>query len=120
MPGYPGAVLYGPVKAMIIKFAQGVHAELSAEGIHCCAVCPGFTMTEFHDANGTRDDADKIPGFMWMDAPTVAQQSYDAVMAGKSIYVNGALNRALAGLVRVLPDRLSTRLAGQRPNAPEN
>ena len=47
-----------------------------------------------------------LPAFMWMDAPTVARQGYDAVMAGKAVYVNGAVNSSIATLVRILPQGL--------------
>jgi len=43
---------------------------------------------------------------IWMDAPTVAREGYDAVMAGKNIHVNGRVNRTIAALVRLLPQRL--------------
>jgi hypothetical protein len=43
---------------------------------------------------------------MWMDAPAVAREGIDAVMAGRPIHVTGRVNRALARLVGVLPSPL--------------
>jgi hypothetical protein len=45
----------------------------------------------------------KLPAWMLMDAPTVARQGYEAVMAGTPIYINGRVNRTIAFLVRYLP-----------------
>ncbi len=67
------------------------------------AVCPGFTLSEFHDVNGMRSKVSRLPRFLWMDAPTVARQGYSAVMEGIPIYVNGRVNRVIAALVRYLP-----------------
>ncbi len=48
----------------------------------------------------------QLPKWMWMDADTVAQQGYDAVMRGDIVYVNGAWNKTLVTLVRYTPDWL--------------
>jgi len=69
-------------------------------------VCPGFTYSEFHDVNGMRPQVSRLPSWMWMDAATVARQAFDAVMAGRVIYVNGRLNRAMVLLARYMPQWL--------------
>jgi short-subunit dehydrogenase len=70
------------------------------------AICPGFTYSEFHDRSGTRERVSRLPAWMWMDAATVAQQGYEAVMEGIPMYVNGRVNRTIAGLVKYLPHRV--------------
>ena len=74
--------------------------------VHTTAVCPGFTYSEFHDVNGMRAQVSTLPSWMWMDAATVARQAFDAVMAGRIIYVNGRVNRAMVLLARYLPQWL--------------
>jgi uncharacterized protein len=54
MPATGGDTLYGPIKSFLIKASQGLHLELRGTGVHVTALCPGYTLTEFHDANGTR------------------------------------------------------------------
>jgi short-subunit dehydrogenase len=76
-------------------------------------VCPGFTRSEFHDVTGTREAVSRMPSFMWMDAPTVARQGFEAVMAGTPVYVNGRVNSAIALLGRLLPYRLVTAVNGR-------
>jgi hypothetical protein len=88
---------------MVIKFSEALSHENMRCGVFVTAVCPGFTLSEFHDVTGTRDMMNKMPKWIWMDAPTVAQQGFDAVMAGTPIYVNGRVNRTVALLVRYLP-----------------
>jgi hypothetical protein len=111
VPGTAGHTLYGASKALLIKFSQSLAAEVTSRGVNVTALCPGFTYSEFHDVNGTRPLVSQMPSFMWMDARTVAEQGYDAVMRGQVVYVNGRVNRTIAVLVRYLPDWLVRRAA---------
>ena len=103
VPASAGHTAYGASKAFVIKFSESLHQEVSSQGVHVTALCPGFTWSEFHDVTGTRERMNRLPSWLWMDAPTVARQGYDAVMAGTPIYVNGRVNRTIAALVRVAP-----------------
>ena len=106
VPGSAGHTLYGAVKSLGIKFSQSLALELNPKGVHVTALCPGFTYTEFHDVNGMRPTVSQLPKWMWMDAETVAEQGYDAVMRGHIVCVNGAWNKTLVTLVRYTPDWL--------------
>ena len=77
------------------------------------ALCPGFTVSEFHDVTGTREQMSELPSWMWLDAPTVARQGYDAVMAGTPVYITGRVNRTIALLVRYVPQRI-VKAVGRR------
>ncbi len=103
VPAPAGHTLYAATKAFAIKFSEALAHEGRPHGVHVTAVCPGFTFSEFHDVTGTRAQVSKLPSWMWMDAPTVARQGFDAVMEGTPIYINGRANRAIAAFVRHLP-----------------
>ncbi len=103
VPAPAGHTLYAATKAFAIKFSEALAHEGRPHGVHVTAVCPGFTLSEFHDVTGTRAQVSKLPSWMWMDAPTVARQGFDAVMEGVPIYINGRANRAIASFVRHLP-----------------
>ncbi|MEM9740593.1 MAG: SDR family oxidoreductase [Pseudomonadota bacterium] len=107
-PGSNGHTLYAPVKSALIKLSESVHAEAKAAGhnIHVCALCPGFTWTEFHDVNGTREQTKQTPAWMWMEAAPVVEAGLDAVERGMPVVVPGAVNKGLATLAKVLPDPL--------------
>ena len=111
VPASAGHTLYGATKSFLIKFSESLSAEVERHGVHVTALCPGFTFSEFHDVTGTRAKVSQMPRWMWMDAPTVAHQGFDAVMAGTPVYVNGGVNRTIATLVRLLPQRLVTTIA---------
>jgi short-subunit dehydrogenase len=112
VPAPAGHTLYGASKAFVIRFSEAVAAENADHGVHCTAVCPGFTLSEFHDVTGTRDRMDKMPGFLWLDAPSVAREGYDAVMRGRPVVVNGWIYRVLVWLTGALPRSLAGWVSG--------
>jgi len=109
-PGMAGHTLYGPSKAFLVRFSQALHGETLGAGVHVSALCPGFTRSEFHDANGTRAQADRLPSWLWQDADTVAAAGYAAVEANRAVCVPGAANQAIAALCKILPDDWVTAL----------
>src|SRR5687768_9242121 len=106
VPAPAGHTLYAASKAFVIRFSEALSHEVDRHGVHVTALCPGFTRSEFHDVAGTRDTVSRLPGWLWMDADTVARQGVDAVMAGTPIYVSGRINRTIATLVRFIPQWL--------------
>ncbi|HYC97246.1 SDR family NAD(P)-dependent oxidoreductase [Brevundimonas sp.] len=113
MPATGGDTLYGPIKSFLIKASQGLHLELRGTGVHVTALCPGYTLTEFHDANGTRAEVSAAyPGWMWMDAGRVARIGYDACEANRPGVTPGVVNNLLGGLAKHLPDRLALAMVG--------
>lgn len=113
MPATGGDTLYGPIKSFLIKASQGLHLELRDTGVHVTALCPGYTLTEFHDVNGTRAEVSTAyPAWMWQTAEHVARVGYDAVEANRPRVTPGAMNNVLAGLAKHLPDRVALRMVG--------
>ena len=107
VPAAPGHTLYAASKAFLVKFSEALAGEVREQGVHVTAVCPGFTYSEFHDVTGTRAQMQAMPRFMWLDARQVVEESYAAVMAGRSMVVTGRLNRALAFGAKHLPAALA-------------
>jgi len=113
MPATGGDTLYGPIKSFLIKASQGLHLELRGTGVHVTALCPGYTLTEFHDANGTREQVSSAyPAWMWQTADHVARVGYEACEANRPKVTPGAMNNLLAGLAKHLPDRMALRMVG--------
>lgn len=110
LPGSGGHTLYASVKSGLIRFSESLNSEcktLANADIHCTAVCPGFTWSEFHDANGTREVTNRLPKWMWMEAEPVVREAIAAVNRGQPVLVPGLANKALATLSKVLPDPLA-------------
>lgn len=113
VPGTAGHTLYAPIKAMLIKFSQGLALENRAHGVHVCALCPGFTRSEFHDVTGTRALMNHLPRFMWQTADEVAREGIDAVERGRPVQVCGRVNRVIKSAFKLLPDRLAFHLSAR-------
>jgi uncharacterized protein len=111
VPAPGGHTLYAASKAFVIRYSESLAHEVRDAGVNVTALCPGFTKSEFHDRTGTRERVSRLPSFLWMDAATVARQGYEAVMAGRSVYVNGRVNRTIAALASCLPNRLVTMVS---------
>lgn len=111
VPGTAGHTLYAPTKAFLIKFSQGLAPENHSRGVHVCALCPGFTWSEFHDVTGTRPLMNKLPGFMWQRAEAVVAEGIDAVERGEAVHVTGYVNRIIKGAFKLMPDRLALHLS---------
>ncbi|MGH8041114.1 MAG: SDR family NAD(P)-dependent oxidoreductase, partial [Rudaea sp.] len=114
IPGSAGHTLYGASKAFLIKFSQSLALENSARGVRVCAVCPGFTYSEFHDVTGTRGIVSKMPKWMWMRAEDVARIGLNAAERGEIVCVTGRVNRAIKTLFKLLPDRFALRSMQKR------
>lgn len=113
MPATGGDTLYGPIKSFLIKASQGLHLELRGTGVHVTALCPGYTLTEFHDANGTREQVSSAyPAWMWQTAGHVARVGYEACEANRPKVTPGVMNNLLAGLAKHLPDRVALGMVG--------
>jgi uncharacterized protein len=105
----PRNATYGATKAFVTSFTQSVHEELRGTGVRATVACPGFTRTEFQVRAGI--DSKKVPGFLWQSAEVVAAGALDALERNRAVYVPGSLNRVTAGIVGVLPDALTRRVA---------
>jgi len=115
VPGGPRAGLYGAAKALLVRFSQTLHLETAAWGVHVCALCPGFTFTEFHDVNNTRAQVgERAPPWIWMGADEVAAAGYEAAEANRPICVPGAPNKAIAAAAHLIPDEWAMALMASR------
>jgi len=113
MKGSKGHTLYAAVKSFLIKFSQSLNLELTGAGVHVSALCPGFTLSEFHDVNGTRDAVSRMPGFMWMDAQDCAEMGVEACERDIAVFIPGRVNKSIALLARLLPTSLAQYLVGR-------
>ncbi len=114
VPGSAGHTMYAASKAFLIKFSQSLGLENRERGVKVCAICPGFTWSEFHDVVGSREQVSRMPKWLWMTAEDVAREGLDALERGEIVHVTGRVNRAIKALVKLLPDRLALNLVQRR------
>ncbi len=110
IPGSRGHTLYGATKSWLIKFSQSLNLEHEKDGIKVSALCPGFTYTEFHDVNETREAVSKLPDFMWQSAEEVAASGFMALEKNRAVFIPGRVNKFIALLARLLPEKWALAL----------
>lgn len=96
---------YGAAKAWGVSFARWANLRYRPRGVSVTAVCPGFVRTEFHERMGVAVDG--IPRALWLEAPQLVRLALRGIDRGRSVVIPTVRYRALAGLARVLPDRLA-------------
>jgi hypothetical protein len=94
---------YAATKSFVIAFSEAIAIELEGTGVSVLCVCPGFTRTEFQDT--AHFDAGFVPGFAWMTAEAVADETIAAV-GKQTVLVNGLLNRVMAMGLKFVPRSL--------------
>jgi len=117
-PSTEFAILYGPVKTFMNRFVEALNGAYNKNNIYGTALCPGFTVTEFHTMSGTQDRMDKVPSFMKLSADQVAQEGIDGMFKNKEIVIPGNLNRFLISVLRFFPTGaikwIGNKIAGGR------
>jgi short-subunit dehydrogenase len=113
VPASARHTLYGATKAFLIKFSESLALENLDTGVAVSALCPGFTYSEFHDVTGVREQVSQMPAWMWMEADEVVSYGIESVMRTppRIIAVPGRVNRVIALLARMLPQRLTQHMA---------
>jgi len=100
-----GHTLYGASKSFLIKFSEALALENEDSGVKVCALCPGFTYSEFHDVNGTREMISKLPSYLWLEAKDVVADTIRAMSADevKPVVIPGRQYKAIVFASRHLP-----------------
>lgn len=101
----PRFAVYSATKSYVMRLTEILAYELRDSKITVTCSCPGGVMTEFMGLAGQ-----ELKGDTGMMPPeVVARLSVEAMLAGKVVFVPGALNKASA-LARFLPRPLKIRL----------
>jgi short-subunit dehydrogenase len=102
-PGVAGHSLYPGAKSLMLTFSQALDAEYRAHGLKVTAVCPGFTLTEFAEANGTAEVMDAAPRRFFLTADHVVAAALSANDRGRVVVIPGWYNVLAAALLHYLP-----------------
>ena len=107
-PG-PLMAVYYATKAYVLHFSEAIANELQGSGVTVTCLCPGPTVTEFHKRANMLSS--RMLQFGAMNARTVAEDGYRALIAGKPVAISGFKNWLLAQSVRFSPRRLVIAIA---------
>jgi short-subunit dehydrogenase len=112
-PGVAGHSLYPGAKSLAVSWSQSLAAELKASGVKVTVTCPGFTLTEFAEANGTKAVMDAAPRRFFQTAEQVVAETLAAHDRGQVVVVPGLHNKVAAAMLRCLPQSLLIAILGR-------
>ena len=107
----PGSVTYAASKTWINAFTEGLAMELGAQGspVKVQALCPGFTLSEFHDV--VKMDRSRIPSSLWLTADFVVEESLRAFGGGKVVVIPHWRYKAISAFMRMTPGPVMRRIS---------
>ncbi len=108
--GIPSMAVYAATKAYVLSLTDALAEELRSTGVTASALCPGGTTTEFMARANMETSA--FLNLRFMSPRRVAEVGYAGMLAGRRIIIPGWDNRLGAYLGRLVPRRVSARLAG--------
>jgi uncharacterized protein len=110
----PGSVSYCATKCWMNSFTEGLALELKSVGsrVKMQALCPGYTLSEFHDVAGM--DRKLVPGHLWMRAEDVVAESLRGLERGKTVVIPGRLYRAAVFMMKHTPRFVLERVAARQ------
>jgi len=111
VPG-PLMAVYYATKAFVISFSDAIGNELKGTGITVTALCPGPTRTSFAERAGI-SETNLFTGPNVMEAASVAEAGYRAMMRGRAVAIPGLANKLLIQSLRIAPRWLVVRLTRQ-------
>lgn len=99
----PWNTTYSATKAWINSFTEALSVEVRTTGapIKVQALCPGFTVTEFHDVMGV--DRKIIPPAWWLTSEAVVEESLRGLARNKLIVIPGWRYRVYVALLAFIP-----------------
>ncbi|MFI4966577.1 MAG: SDR family NAD(P)-dependent oxidoreductase [Caulobacterales bacterium] len=112
-PGVAGHSLYPGAKSLMVSFSQALAAELKGTGVRVTVTCPGFTLTEFAQANGTKAVMDQAPRRFFQTAEQVVATTLAASDRGQVLVIPGLHNQVAALVLRYLPQPLLIAILGR-------
>lgn len=98
-----GSVSYCATKGWMNAFTSGLYAELQVQKspVKVQTLCPGFTLSEFHDTLGM--DRSPIPKSLWMTADFVVGESLRGFDEGKLFVIPGWRYKLIVMAMKTLP-----------------
>jgi len=107
----PGSISYCATKCWMNSFTEGLALELKSAGsrVKVQALCPGYTLSEFHDVAGM--DRKLVPASLWMRAEEVVAESLAGLDRGKTVVIPGRLYKAAAFMMKHTPRFVLERVA---------
>ena len=105
-------VMYGPIKTFMNRFNDALNINYNSKGITSTALCPGYTVTNFHNASGVQNEMDSVPEFLKKSASRVAEEGVEGMLKGKKVVVPTKTWKIVVFLIKIVPRFVFDFLSG--------
>ena len=105
----PTMAVYYATKAYVLHFSEAIDNEVRDHGVTVTTLCPGATESGFQAA-AAMEESNLVKGKKLPTSEKVAVYGYDAMMKGKTVAIEGFMNRVLANSVRFIPRALVVKV----------
>jgi uncharacterized protein len=106
--GFIAGGTYCAAKSYLTVLSESLNKELKGTGVIVCALCPGFTRTEFHKR--ARMKLKGLPGFMWLNPDKLVAKAWKDAQANKPVSVPGWQYKLLMAIISITPRGLIRRV----------
>ncbi|GGH01481.1 SDR family NAD(P)-dependent oxidoreductase [Mucilaginibacter phyllosphaerae] len=103
LPG-PWQAVYHATKAFVLSFTTAIREEMKDSGITFTALVPGVTDTDFFNKAGMNDSKIVQDKDAMANPADVAQDGYEALMAGDDRVISGFKNKVQVSAANLMPD----------------
>jgi len=110
-PG-PMMAVYFATKAFVLHLSEAIGSELKKDHITVTTLCPGPTDTHFGEES-KMSASQLVKNVKIAGAREVALLGYNAMMKGKPVVIQGAMNRVAPFAIRFMPRKWVTRLSAR-------
>jgi len=101
--GFIAGGTYSASKSYLTVLSESLHTELAGTKVKICALCPGFTRTEFHQRG--RMSMKGLPAFMWLNADSLVERAWLDALRGKAISIPSGRYQVLTFFMKYAPRR---------------
>jgi uncharacterized protein len=94
--------MYRPLKSFVIGFTEQLEQSYRGSGVKFQCICPGLTVSDFHNRSGEVELYSSLPKFMWMSSAAVVEQSLGRLSKSKVVVVTGWFNKLVVFVWKLL------------------
>ena len=98
--------LYGPVKTFMNRFSEALNLSYNKNNVYSTAVCPGYTVTNFHTASGVQNEMDSVPNFLKKSASRIAKEGVKGMLDNKKVVVPTKTWKIIVFLLKIVPKKV--------------
>ena len=88
------------------RFNEALNTVYNKHKIYSTALCPGYTVTNFHTASGIQNEMDSVPSFLKKSAKKIAKEGVEGMLKNKKVVVPTKTWKFIVCLLKIVPKKV--------------